>query len=104
MSEFGDNLTKEFEQTAVKISAKLAEAAKCIQEASALAQEAGLDGLINTEWTEISPEFTERLEENLDEDDDYVYDFVQSLYDMIDVSSLERALDAAGWNTSSSYC
>lgn len=94
------NLEQDFDLTIAQVNAKLAEAAKAIREATALAERVGYkSGLILTQFNQ------ER--ENMDwdaEDADDQYEALEEKYDAIDVSDLEDALDSAGWSTSSSYC
>ncbi len=104
MSEFGESLQKDFEEVAAKITAKLNEAAAAIEEASAMAKQSGLGGVILTERTDPTEAFYNLLEQYLDEDDDEINQFIHDLYGKIDASSLEKVLNNAGWNTSSSYC
>jgi len=92
------DLEKEFATTAAQINVKLQEAAAAIKEATRLSQEFGLKGnLIHTQWTE-------ELDLDIDEEECDPEDTLEAIFDQIDVSGLEGALDNAGWQTSSSYC
>lgn len=101
-------LDQDFEQVADKINAKIAEAAAALKEANRLADEAGLEGLIYTQWTDDNSE-SEMTEEEIEaRENDPEWDGESSplkiKMDMIDVDALESAINHAGWSTSSSYC
>lgn len=94
------DLEKDFEEVSKKINAKLKEAAEAISEASKLSEEFGLNGqLIHTQWSE---DIDYDLE--IDEEEYDPVGIIEYLFEQIDVSDLEVALDTAGWQTSSSYC
>ena len=102
-------LDKDFEETANKINVKLKEAAAALREANQLASEAGLPGLIYTQWTREDDEtsFTEEELDALEEDPHWDGDESTPLerkMNMIDVSELEGQIQNGGWSTSSSYC
>lgn len=101
-------LSAEFEQQIEQINAKLAEAAKALSEANALAKAAGYKhGLIDTQYAREYEEVVVDLDED-DEGYDEAYDraseALEEKYSAIDVSDLEAAMEDAGWSTSSSYC
>lgn len=104
MSEFADNIEKNFEETARQINEKLYAAAKLIAEADKLAADANLDGLIHTQWTEITEDMQDDFDKHLDDDDPEPGEIIEGLYEMIDTEALETVIGLAGWNTSSSYC
>jgi hypothetical protein len=101
---------QEFQETANQINNKLKEAAAALKEANRLASEAGLPGLIYTQWTsdddssaeEMTDEEVEALE--ADEDWDGEASPLKIKMDLIDVSNIENAIEDGGWSTSSSYC
>ena len=101
-------LDQDFNELAERINAKLAEAAKALREANRMADEAGLPGLIYTQWTddssmeELSDEEREALEDDLEWDGESSP--LKMKMDKIDVSDIEGAIQSAGWSTSSSYC
>jgi hypothetical protein len=103
-------LDQDFKDTADKINAKLKEAAEALREANRLAGEAGLPGLIYTQWTseddstldDLSEEELEKLEE--DENWDGESSPLKMKMDLIDVSDIEGEIQNGGWSTSSSYC
>jgi hypothetical protein len=104
------DLDQDFEKIAEQINAKLKEAATALQEANRLAGEAGLPGLIYTQWTgdddssldDLDDEARQKLEE--DEDWDGESSPLKMKMDKIDVSDLEDEIQVGGWSTSSSYC
>ena len=87
------DLEKDWEETAKQISGKLQEATLSLREALRLANEAGVDELIVTQYTYdcFDHEKIEFLREKLKDINNAVRDF-------------ESELDNAGWSTSSSYC
>ena len=103
-------LNQDFEQVAAQINAKLKEAASALQEANRLANEAGLPGLIYTQWTsdddnsldDLSDEERQKLEDDPEWDGESSP--LKMKMDMIDVSDLEGEIQDGGWSTSSSYC
>lgn len=97
MSEISD----EFKDAAKKINAKLAEAAEALREAIRLSDEAGLKSLIPYQDVD-DPDFDKILasRDPQDRKSDLTYD----IYKLIQVSEFERAMDYAGWSSSSSYC
>jgi hypothetical protein len=101
-------LDQEFDRVAEQINAKLKEAAAALREANRLASEAGLPGLIYTQWTDDDSENEMTEEELEDRENDLEWDGESSplkiKMDKIDVSDIEGAIESAGWSTSSSYC
>lgn len=108
-------LDKDFEETLKQLNAKLAEAAKVMEEVNELRAKAGLESLVFSAWMreeayrKISREVNESVEaEDPDFDEDEAVDLkmeeIQSRYDRIDTGALEGELNDAGWSTSSSYC
>lgn len=92
------DLEKDFEEVSKKINAKLKEAAEAISEASRLSEEFGLNGqLIHTQWND-------EFDLEVDEEEYDPVGIIEYLFEQIDTSDLEGALDTAGWRTSSSYC
>lgn len=99
MSKIND----EFKETALKINAKLAEAAAALREANRLGEDAGLYGLIHTQDS-YPPLFSKILSEEIDEEEEDEYDVIEDIYNLIDTSPIEKAMRSGGWSTSSSYC
>lgn len=65
-----------------------------------MSDEFGLNGsLIHTQWSEDYQKF----DLDIDKGDDRGAT-IEAIFQQIDVSGLEGALDGAGWQTSSSYC
>lgn len=101
---------KEFKETADKINAKLKEAAEALREANRMASEAGLPGLIYTQWTSDDDSSLEDMDdaarERLEEDEEWDGESspLKMKMDLIDVSDIEGEIQEAGWSTSSSYC
>lgn len=91
-------LEKDFEKAAKKINAKLKEAAKALKEANQIADKAGYNGLILTNWN------PERNAVDDAEDYDAAYEALEAKYNLIDVGALEEAMSEGGWSPSSSYC
>lgn len=102
------DLDEDFDQVAGRINAKLREAATALKEANRLADEAGLPGLIYTQWTDDDSENEMTDEEREARENDPEWDGESSplkmKMDKIDVDALESAICHAGWSTSSSYC
>ncbi len=104
------DLDKDFQQTAEQINAKVKEATAALREANRLAKEAGLPGIVYTEYVryddsslgDLSEEELAKLEANPDWDGESTP--LKMKIDMIDASDLESELSDAGWSTSSSYC
>ena len=100
------DLDNDFDEVAKKINAKLKEAAEALREANRLSTEAGLIGLIYTQFTRDDLEYNlgrkptaEQkigLQKQLEE--------LEKKLEKIDVGELESELCDAGWSTSSSYC
>ena len=105
-----NNIEKSFEETAAKINAKVKAAAAALAEANELANEAGLEGLIYTQWTseddssleDMDAEARQALED--DEEWDGESSPLKMKTNMLDVSDLESQINYGGWSTSSSYC
>lgn len=99
-------LNEDFQKVVEQINAKLKEAAEALREANRLGSEAGLDGLIFTQFSKDDIRHSNRyaeppldkfqLEDKIAEE--------EAKYELIDTSDLEAAMGNAGWNTSSSYC
>lgn len=99
-------LDNDFDEVANKINAKLKEATEALREANRLSTEAGLVGLIYTQFTRDDLEYNlgrkptaeqkAELQKQLEE--------LEEKLEKIDVSELESELCDAGWNPSSSYC
>jgi hypothetical protein len=81
------DLDKDFEAVAEQINAKLVEAAKLLQEANKLGQDAGMEYLAGSYYLrdDLSREQCEMMDE-------------------IDYNPVLRALDNAGWSVSSMKC
>lgn len=95
------DLEKDFEETAAKINAKIKEAADALAEANRLADEAGLCGLIYTQWTRDNLEWDQKLR---GEALDAKCEELEEKCGLIDVGPLEAEMANGGWSTSSSYC
>lgn len=103
-------IEKDFEATAAKINAKLKEAAAALGEANELAAQAGLPGLIYTQWIgeddnsmdDLDAQARQALED--DEEWDGESTPAKMKMELIDVSDIESEICGAGWSTSSSYC
>ncbi len=80
-------IDKDFDKVAEQINAKLEEAAKLLQEANKMGQEAGMEYLAGSYYLrdDLSREQCEMMDE-------------------IDYSPVLRALDVAGWSVSSMKC
>ncbi len=87
------DLEKSWEETAKEVNAKLKEATEALKEANRLAEEAGVESLIVTQYTYdwLGSKKTEELREKLKLVKEAVREF-------------ESAVDDSGWSTSSSYC
>jgi hypothetical protein len=100
------DLEQDFNKVAEQINAKIAEAAKALKEANRLADEAGLEGLIFTQFTKEDIQRSNKYaDEPLDDEqlDDKIAD-LEEKYELIKTALLENEMGNAGWNTSSSYC
>ena len=93
------DLDNDFEETAKKINAKLKEAAEALREANRLSTEAGLVGLIYTQFTSDDLEYNLGRKLTVEQKVG-----LQKKLEKIDVSELESELCDAGWSPSSSYC
>jgi hypothetical protein len=93
------DLDNDFEETAKKINAKLKEAAEALREANRLSTEAGLVGLIYTQFTSDDLEYNLGRKPTVEQKVG-----LQKKLEKIDVSELESELCDAGWSPSSSYC
>ena len=100
------DLDKDFEKIAEQINAKLSEAAAALKEANRLGKEAGLSGLISTEWAreKMHNTLSTQIETENESEEDDLYYLIEKKFELINVSSLELELENAGWSTSSSYC
>ena len=105
------DLDKDFEGLVEQANAKLAEAAKALDEANELRSKAGFDSFIFSVWQreEAYRTIKNRIEEeeNRKATSEEIYDEIEKLqakYEKFDVSELEGAMEDAGWSTSSSYC
>lgn len=85
------DLEKEFKKVSEKINAKLAEAAKAINEAVALAADVGVKGFVVDEFSE----------DDLDEDE---YEKLGELSSLVNDRPLIMAMSDAGWRMSSIGC
>lgn len=83
------DLEKDFKETADKISNKLADAAKAIREATQIAKEAGVEGIVNSDYYDVSAEDRIRI---------------RALSRQIVSYPLIRAMEEAGWQMSSIGC
>lgn len=92
-------IDQDFEKIAAQINAKLKEAAEAVREANRLGDEAGLPGLIYTQWTAENLGLSRR-----NEGDRAKLEEIEEKLELINVRDLESALGGAGWSTSSSYC
>lgn len=99
-------LDKEFEESVEKINAKLAEAAKALHEAAELAGKAGLPMLIRSQFISEELQYRNRYaaapksRDEISAETDQIFEKLEH----IDVSDIEDAMSACGWNPSSSYC
>lgn len=99
-------LDQDFESLAAQINVKISEAAKALREANELAEKAGLDGLIFTQWIGDDMRQSNRYAEKpkTKEEIQDALDSLEQKYDLIHVRELESEMGSAGWSTSSSYC
>lgn len=99
-------LDKDFESLAAQINTKLSKAAKALQEANELAEQAKLPGLIFSQWIGDNMRHDNRYAENPKSKEEIQdeLDALEQKYELIDVHELEAALGNGGWSTSSSYC
>ena len=103
-------LDKDWAETAAKINAKIKEAAEVFAEVNKLAAEAGLPGLIYTQWIRENMEYDQRSavrtgEKPLSKEEiNQKCDELQEKLESIDVGPLESEMSDGGWSTSSSYC
>lgn len=89
------DLDEEFKSYASQINEKLAEAAALLREAAVLADKAGLPSLIDSSF----------VREDIDnEEGEDAYEKFEQRINLIDVGSIESAMESCGWNASSSYC
>lgn len=99
-------LNEDFQRVAEDINAKLGEAAEALKEAHRLANDAGLDGLIFTQFSKDDirrcNQYAEPPLDKFELNEKIAQE--EQKYELIDVSALEAALGNAGWSTSSSYC
>lgn len=100
------DLEDDFDKTIEQINLKLQEAAKALKEAANLSEKINLPGLFYTQFIKDDMARTNRYADKpLDkyEFEDAVADIKDKL-DQIDVEDIESAIQACGWQTSSSYC
>lgn len=98
-----DLFNKEFKAAVKKINLKLKEAQASLEEASLLAKEAGLTGLINSQWNEM-PNLDKICTKEYIDSEPPEYELKEEIYELIKVRPFETALNDCGWSASSSYC
>jgi hypothetical protein len=103
-------LDKDWEEIAAKINFSIKKAAEAFAEVNKLAAEAGLPGLIYTQWIRENLEYDQRSASRTGgkpltkEEINQKCEELQEKFELIDVGPLESAIEDGGWSTSSSYC